>query len=109
MAATRNISIYRGDTYTHQVSIRDSSNVAIDITDRTYTSQIRRSPSSDVILTFTSAITDASNGVVQISLTSTQTASLDTGIYIYDLQETNGSNILTLMRGNVTVTGDITR
>ena len=109
MAAVRNISIYRGDTYLHEITIRDSSNASIDISDRTYSAQVRRTASSDVILTFTSTVTDAANGVLQISLTSSQTSSLDSGIYIYDLQETNSSNILTLMRGNVTVTGDITR
>jgi len=110
MAATRNISIYKGDTYTHEISIRDSSNTAINISDRTYVAQIKRSSgASDSVISFTSTITDAANGVLQISLTSAQTSELQSGVYKYDLQETNGSNVLTLMTGNATITGDITR
>jgi len=110
MAAIRNISIYKGDTYTHEVTLKDASNAAIDITDRTYLAQIRRSASSaDIVLTFTSTITNASGGVLQLSLTSAQTTNLQAGTYTYDLQETNGSNVLTLMYGSITVTGDVSR
>lgn len=110
MAALRNISIYKGDTYTHEVSIKDSSNTAIDISGRTYLAQVRRTASStDVVLTFTSTVTDAEGGVLQLSLTSDQTSNLQSGNYTYDLQETNGSNVLTLMYGSITVTGDVTR
>jgi hypothetical protein len=110
MAATRNISIYRGDTYVHEIRIRDSANAVINISGRVYSAQIRRSSSSsNTVVSFTSTITDASNGVLQISLTTNQTANLRSGMYKYDLQEINGSNVLTLMTGNVTVTGDITR
>jgi transcriptional regulator of nitric oxide reductase len=110
MAATRNISIYRGDTYVHEIRIRDSANAVINISGRTYSAQIKRSSSSsNTVVSFTSTITDAANGVLQISLTTNQTANLRSGIYKYDLQEINGSNVLTLMTGNVTVAGDITR
>jgi hypothetical protein len=41
---------------------------AIDISDRTYSGQIRKSPgSADVAATFTSAITNAAAGVLQLS------------------------------------------
>ena len=35
MAATRNITIYQGDTYAHGLRIKDSANAVIDITTRT--------------------------------------------------------------------------
>lgn len=110
MAAIRNINIYKGDTYTHEVTINDSSNSAIDISGRTYTAQIRRAASSSsVTLSFTTTIVDAAAGQLQLSLTSTQTSTLQAGNYTYDLQETNGSTILTLMYGDVVVTGDVSR
>ena len=42
MAATRNITIYQGDTYAHELRIRDSANANVNITSRTYTGQIRK-------------------------------------------------------------------
>lgn len=109
MAANRDISIYRGDTYIHEIRINNSSNTPIDINNRSYDAQIRKTVSSDVLISFTSTITDAANGVLQISLTANQTSNIKPGIYIYDLQEINNENVLTLLRGNVNVTGDITR
>tara|TARA_B100002019_G_scaffold81384_1_gene70266 strand:+ start:12196 stop:12528 length:333 start_codon:yes stop_codon:yes gene_type:complete len=110
MAAERNISIYQGDTYTHDVTLNDSSNTAIDITDRTYAGQIRPfAGSTDVSATFTTEIVNAGSGLMRFSLTSAQTANIAAGTYVYDLQETNGSVVLTIMSGTVTVTAEVTR
>lgn len=110
MAAERNITIYKGDSYSHQVNIKNSANVAINITGRTYISQIRKSKASEsVVLSFTTTVTNAANGVLTMSLSSSETSNINTGIYYYDLQETNGSTITTLMGGKVTVTGEVSR
>lgn len=110
MAATRNIDIYKGDTYVHELRLKNSSNVAINITDRAYTGQVRKKRNSDIVLAeFSTEITDASNGVVVLSLTPEQTANLAAGIYVYDFQEINTAVVTTLVTGNVTVTGDVTR
>jgi hypothetical protein len=108
MAASRDISIYQGDSYTHEARIRNSSNVAINISGRTYTAQIKRSKGSDsVVASFTTSITDAANGVLTFSMTSSNTANISSGTYYYDLEEVNGSTVTTLMGGKVTVVGDI--
>jgi len=110
MAAERNISIYQGDTYTHDVTIADSSNSAIDISGRTYAAQIRPfAGSSDITATFTTSIVSAADGQMRFSLSPTQTANISAGIYTYDLQETNGAIVLTIMSGTVTVTAEVTR
>lgn len=110
MAAERNITIYKGDSYTHQINIKNSANTAINITGRSYVSQIRKSKASESILvSFTTTITNAANGVLTMTLTAAQTSNINTGIYYYDLQETNGATITTLMGGKVTVTGEVSR
>lgn len=110
MAALRDISIYKGDTYTHSLTIKNSSNVAIDLTGRTYIAQIRESSaasSSEAV--FDVDTSNSSNGVVVLSLTSIQTSLLKSGTYFYDVQESYGNVVTTLMYGNAVVTGDITR
>lgn len=110
MAATRDISIYQGDTYAHELRIKDSANANVNITSRTYTGQIRKKRNSDTVTaTFTSTLTNAANGIVVMSLASGSTANIAPGTYVYDFQETNGATITTLITGVCTVTGDVTR
>ena len=110
MAATRNITIYQGDTYAHELRIKDSANANVNITSRTYTGQIRKKRNSDTInATFTSNITNAANGIVILSLTAADTANIASGTYVYDFQETNGATITTLITGSCIVVGEVSR
>lgn len=110
MAASRDISIYQGDTYAHELRIKDSANANVNITSRTYTGQIRKKRNSDTInATFTSSITNASNGIVILSLSAASTANIAAGTYVYDFQETNGATITTLITGSCTVVGEVSR
>ncbi len=110
MAAERNIIIYQGDTYFHEVKLRNSSNANINISTRTYSGQVRKTKTSDTIIaTFTTSITDGPNGVLQFSLLPNVTSNIRSGVYYYDLQETNGTVITTLIAGKATVQGEVTR
>ena len=110
MAAERNIDIYQGDTYVHQLSLKNSSNAVINISTRTYAGQVRKRRSSDTITaTFTTEITDGANGVVVFSLTPNVTSSMASGSYVYDFQETNGATITTLITGSCIVVGEVSR
>jgi hypothetical protein len=110
MAATRNITIYQGDTYAHELRIRNSANANVTITSRTYSGQIRKKRNSDTATaTFTSEITNGANGIVVMSLSAAATANIAAGTYVYDFQETNGTIITTLITGTVTVTGEVSR
>jgi seryl-tRNA(Sec) selenium transferase len=107
MAAKREISIYQGDTYLHELRLRNSSNTAINITGRVYTAQLRKSKSSETAVSFTTAITNAANGVLTFSLTPAQTSNIEAGSYIYDLQELNGSIVTTLISGTAIVSREV--
>jgi hypothetical protein len=108
-AATRNITIYQGDTYVHELRLRTSANANINISSRTYTGSIKkRRTSADTSVTFSTEITDESNGVVVFSISSANTAILRPGSYVYDFEELNGSTVTTILTGNVTVTGQVT-
>jgi hypothetical protein len=110
MAAERNISIYKGDTYTHEARIKNASNVAINISNRTYTAQIRKSKASqDIVENFTVNVTDAANGVLVFSLVASVTSNIQVGTYYYDLQEQNSGVVTTLMGGKVIISGEVTR
>lgn len=110
MAAERNIRIYQGDTYIHEVRVRDDANTAINISSRTYAGQIRKTRTSNVVIAnFTTSITNAANGVFNFSLSSNITSNIQSGVYYYDIQETNGSIVTTLLTGRAEVEGEVTR
>lgn len=110
MAAERNIEIYQGDTYVHQLSVIDSANAVINISSRSFAGQIRkRRLSSTITATFTTEITDGANGVVVFSLAANLTSNIASGSYVYDFQETNGAVVSTLLTGNVTIKAEVTR
>ena len=88
MAGVRDITIYKGDTYTHEVRIKNSANTAINITGRTYKAQMRKSKASDeIVISFTTTITDAANGLVTFSLTAGNSSNINVGTYYYDFEE----------------------
>lgn len=110
MAATRNLTIYQGDTYAHQVQLKDSANTVINISAREYSGQIRKRRSSEEITaTFATDITDGENGIVVFSLLPAETSAIKSGKYVYDFQEVNGSVVTTILTGVVTVTAEVTR
>jgi hypothetical protein len=110
MPATRNIEIYQGDNYAHQLTLKNNANAVINITSRTYSGQIRKRRTSDTIsATFSTEITDGANGIVVFSLLPAATANLRPGTYVYDFQEVNGATVTTILTGNAVITGEVTR
>ena len=110
MAGLRNITIYAGDTYLHELRIKDSANAAINITSHTFTGQIKVGKlESEKVATFTANISNGAAGIVQFLLTANVTANITPGTYYYDIQQINGTVVTTLLGGKVVVQGDITR
>lgn len=110
MAAERNIIIYQGDTYIHEIRLRNDANANINISTRSYSGQVRKTKTSNtVIASFTTEIIDGPNGILQFRLLPNVTSNVTSGVYFYDLQETNGTVITTLLAGKATVQGEVTR
>jgi hypothetical protein len=106
----QNLTFVRGDTETVQVTMTSDGAAPINITGRTYASQLRTSPDiSAISASATCSITDAVNGVMTVLFTATSTATLDPGYYYWDLQETNGATVTTVLQGTVNVLPDVTR
>jgi len=56
----------------------------------------------------TSIATDATTGVVTLSLTATETAALDAERYVYDLEITSGAAVTRVIEGIITVRPQVT-
>ena len=114
MADNYQISIDQGATYSLALTYKDSNGTAINLTGYTAAMQIRTSyESSSTVISLTSSsgiVITAATGLLTINITSTQTAALTPGTYVYDLEITSGANVVTrLIQGSVMVSAEVTR
>ena len=109
--AKLNYTIVRGDDFADEVTIKEGGPpaVAVDVSARTYTAQIRSTAdSTTVVATFTIDMTSAATGVVGYSIADTVTDDLS-GSYVWDFQQVVGGLTRTLMGGSFIVLKDVTR
>ena len=115
MASTYNILIDQGSTYTLALSYKDSAGTAINLTGYTAAMQLRKtvgsvtanlslsSPSSGIVIT-------GATGLINITITATQSRDLVPDIYVYDLEITSGAGVVTrLIEGSAIVSAEVTR
>ena len=111
MPATYNLTIRTGDTETIALTIQNSSGTPIDLAGRTYAAQVRESAeSSSILATFSCALVGTgSTGQVNCTLPASTTTGLTPGLAVFDLQETNGTVVTTILAGQCTIVRDVTR
>ena len=110
MASISNIFIDQGADFTTTVTVTDSNGDAVRLAGYSAAAQIRKSYSSSTSTAFTTSISNASGGEITITLTDTQTASLEAGRYLYDVLITaSGGDKTRVVEGQVTVNPSVTR
>jgi hypothetical protein len=111
MAVISNIFIDAGADFTTTVTVTDSAGSAVDLTNYTLASQIRKTyESSTATVAFTTTKTAATSGQFTLSLNNTQTAAIPHGRYVYDAVITSGSSVKTrVVEGIVTVNPRVTQ
>lgn len=102
-----NIKVSRGDTDGIPLDITEGG-VAADLTGRTYAAQLRRSQSSSTAIDITVDTTDAATGRLVLRLEPAVTETLS-GDYQWDLQQTIGGTVRTILAGKWTFAPDVTR
>ena len=107
--AKLNYKITRGDDFADQVTIKENG-VAVDVSARTYTAQVRSTKdSTTVVATMSIDMASAATGVVGYSVADTVTDDLS-GQYVWDFQQVSAAGVTrTLMGGTFFVDPDVTR
>jgi hypothetical protein len=108
-----NYSKFRGDNVTLQLTFKDGNGVAINITGYTVFFTLKRNKyDTDAQASLTKTITTHTNpsqGITTLSLTNTDTASLN-GSYYYDISYKTGAGVHKLVDNGVfTFKEDITQ
>ena len=110
MSSISNIFIDQGATFTTTVTVSDSNGDAVNLSGYSVAAQIRKSHLSSTSTAFTASISNASAGEITISLTDSQTTSLEAGRYVYDVLITaSGGTTTRVVEGQVTVNPSVTR
>ena len=110
MAIIANLYIDQGTDFSITVDVTDSAGEALELDGYTAAAQIRKTySSSSDSATFATSIAELS-GQVTISLTDTQTAALESGRYVYDLNITSAAGVVTrVIEGQAIITPGVTR
>ena len=110
MASISNIFIDQGATFTTTVTVTDANGDAVSLSGYSVAAQIRKSHLSSTSTAFTASISNASAGEITISLTDSQTTSLEAGRYVYDVLITaSGGTKTRVVEGQVTINPSVTR
>ena len=109
-AGTYNFIIDQGATFTRTLTVKENGS-AMNLTGYSVASLMRSThDSSTVVGTFTCTISNASGGIITMSMTASATGAIEEAIYVYDLEIVSGSGTVTrLLEGEVTVNPEVTR
>lgn len=110
MAAIANLTIDQGATFSSDVTVKDAQDNAFNLTGYTASAKLAKGFASTRTRTnmTTSIATDATTGVVTLSLTATETSALDAERYVYDLEITSGATVTRVIEGIITVRAQVT-
>jgi len=106
-----NIVIEQGFDFDTTFQLEDTTtNTLLNLTGYSMDAQLRKTYSSSSSVSFASTITSVTGGSVQISLTSSETADLKPGRYVYDVKlTTSGGTVTKAVEGAALVRAGVTR
>jgi hypothetical protein len=113
-AGIYNFTIDQGSNWNLNVVYKDSTGTVINLTGYTAAMQLRQNYNSDTAeLTLNTSnggiVITGAQGKLVLSATAVQTAALDAGFYVYDLEISSGGVVTRLIQGQITVAGEVTR
>lgn len=107
--APRNLTVYRGDKYTHRIVFSNAGN-PLPVDAYTFSAQIRGKAEKDTnepLAEFNIDTTDAADGIIVLSLDAEDTQDIVKSKGFWDLQVDPIEK--TWLAGSVTFMGDVTR
>ena len=112
MAAIANLSVDQGTTFTSDVTVKDANGNPFDLTGYTTEAKMAKGYASTRTRTnLTSVIgSDATSGIVALSMTAAQTAAFDAERYGYhvEITQTSTGTVTRVIEGLITVRPNVT-
>ncbi len=109
MAAFTELKIEQGATFIEKVSVLDVYNNPVNLTGYTASSMMRKSYYSSTYYVIDANVTGTSNGEITLTISSSNTALLTPGRYVYDLIINGANTVNRVVEGIATVLPSVTR
>jgi hypothetical protein len=111
MAQFVELDIDQGTDFNFDLDLTNDDGTAINVTNYTFSSSIRKSYySSGVAANLSVTIHNAANGNVVLSLNSATTSNIKSGRYLFDVKQKDSANLTTrLVEGVITVLPQVTK
>ena len=112
MSNKLDLTLKQGEDFYRVLTIKDSNNVVVDITGYTFTAQIRETATSNLYLSFSFNISDALNGVVEMTMAKELSSAKKIRSkekFLYDVEMNDTTRVSRIMEGVVTITPEITK
>tara|TARA_B100000941_G_scaffold287953_1_gene264023 strand:- start:1038 stop:1367 length:330 start_codon:yes stop_codon:yes gene_type:complete len=109
MAAVTNLKIDQGASFSSDITVTNTDGDAVDLTGFTAEAKLAKSHGTTQT-SFTTSITNASGGIITISLNDSQTSALEApSRYVYDvyITKTADSTVTRVIEGVITVSPEV--
>ena len=110
MAGFVELTVEQGAYFSTIINLSNYEGLALNLMGYSASSQLRKSYYSANSVTIATEFTDMANGQITMSMSSTVTANIIPGRYVFDLVTTNPDNVkMRIIEGTVDVTPSVTR
>jgi hypothetical protein len=104
MATIKNLVLEQGATFSANIQYLNNNKVPISLVGYNVRSKMRTSYNAANAAAFVAVITNGATGNINLSLTAANTAALEYGRYVYDVEAYIGQELLRVVEGTVDVT-----
>jgi len=104
MATIKNLVLEQGATFNANIQYLNSNKVPIPLVGYNVRSKMRTSYNAANAAAFVAVITNAATGNITLSLTASETAALEYGRYVYDVEAYSGQVLVRVVEGTIDVT-----
>lgn len=103
------ITCRKGDTFNLELTFKDGAGSVIDLTNYTWKMDVKETDTStgDIIPDNNFTYTGNADGELTISASAATMAAISGGLYVYDLQSTNGGTVKTWVYGIFKINEDV--
>ena len=110
MAVYANLTVDQGTDFSSAVDVTDSDGDPVSLVGYTVAGQIRKHYNSSTKVDFVATVSNATAGIVSLSLSAATTNAMKAGRYVYDVEITNAGGTKTrVLEGQLEIMPAVTK
>ena len=109
MAVYANLTVDQGTDFSSSVDVTDADGDPVALTGYSVSGQIRKHYNSSTKVDFTATVSNASAGIISLSLSAATTNAMKAGRYVYDVEIDLSGTKTRVLEGQLEVTPGVTR